>query len=377
MKYCRRCVIPDTRPNGFFDEEGVCAACRYAASRKNLSYANKLEELSEYIAPILSASRDSQWDCIVGVSGGKDSTRQALWVREKLGLNPLLVCVAYPPRQISEIGANNLSNLNDLGFDLYVLGPAPIQSAKLVREAFFRFANWCKATEMALFSGVPRLAHQVGVKLIFWGENPALQVGDQGTLGFSEWDGSNLMNSNTLQGGELGWFREVLGREELLEMYRYPSRDELEINGIRTVFLGPAWEDWSAETNSMLAAVYGFSPRGGDPLDTGDTLGTQMVDEDWTIVNYLLKFYKLGFSRGSEYASELIRQGHITRADGVLIAEKLDGACSETYIETFCEYIDIEVARFWETVNKFANPTLFRRTAKRPEKLFTVGQGLR
>jgi N-acetyl sugar amidotransferase len=370
------CLIPDTRPNGKFDEAGVCVACSYAFSRRNLNFDAKFNELREFIAPILSRPNVSEWDCIVGVSGGKDSTRQALWVREKLKLHPLLVSVAYPPRQISEIGARNLSNLNNLGFDLYVLGPGPAQSKKLVREAFFRFGNWCKATEMALFSGVPRLAHQLGVGLIFWGENPALQVGDQGTLGFSEWDGSNLMNSNTINGGDLGWFKEVVPQEELLEMYRYPSRSEIDETGIRTVFLGPAWEDWDARSNSMVSTAYGFTPRGGDPLNTGDLLGTQMVDEDWTIVNYLLKFYKLGFSRASEYASELIRQGELTREEGIAIAEEFDGACADEYVQTFCDYIEIEVAQFWDAVNSFANPILFERTDSRPQKLFTVGKGI-
>lgn len=374
MRYCQRCVIPDTRPLGEIGVKGFCTACEYAEQRQTEDFSQKLEDLKAYIQPILQNNRNKTWDCIVGVSGGKDSTRQALWVREKLGLNPLLVSVAYPPRQISRIGAENLSNLNRLGFDLYVLGPAPQLSRKLVREAFFRFANWCKATEMALFAGVPRLACQLEISLLFWGENPALQVGDLGTLGSSEWDGSQLINSNTIGGGGLEWFMDVAGDAALLEMYKFPSKPELEKAGIRTVFLGPAWADWSAETNSRVSLVHGFTPRGGDPEDTGDPLGTQMVDEDWTIVNFLLKFYKLGFSRGSEYASELIRAGAISRSEGIRLAERLDGACSDRYVESFCHYIEIEVADFWAVVRRFANSKLFDTSLPgRPRKLFSIG----
>ena len=80
-------------------------------------------------------------DCIIGVSGGKDSTRQALWVRDKLGLNPLLVCLTYPPEQVSERGVDNLSNLIELGFDVHVLSPAPETWRKLMAAAFRRFTN--------------------------------------------------------------------------------------------------------------------------------------------------------------------------------------------------------------------------------------------
>lgn len=377
MKYCSKCVIPDTRPQGKFDGAGVCYPCLYAEQRNSIDFELKLMELRELISHSLPPNTETpKWDCIVGVSGGKDSTRQALWAREKLGLNPLLVSVAYPPRQISHIGTKNLSNLNRLGFDLYVLGPSPVLSRELVREAFLSFSNWCKATEMALFSGVPRLAHQLGINLILWGENAALQVGDQGAMGQSEWDGNNLINSNTLGGGNLDWFHEVADNPGKLAMYRYPSKAELVDGNIKTIFLGPAWSDWSSEVNSFFSIVNGFLPRGGEPVDTGDPLGTQMVDEDWTIVNFLLKFYKLGFARASEYASEKIRSGQITREEGIEIAENLDGACSEDYISTFCEYIGIGQDLFWATVRKSANADLFDLSGEKPVKRFRVGVGL-
>ena len=83
-----------------------------------VNYEERLEELKNIIRKLTAKKRNNRWQCIVGV-GGKDSTRQALWVREKLNLNPLLVSVAYPPKQISQIGADNLSNLIKLNFDTY------------------------------------------------------------------------------------------------------------------------------------------------------------------------------------------------------------------------------------------------------------------
>jgi len=374
LTYCINCLTPNTRPHGRFNEQGICSACEFSTISNATNYEHRLAELSSLIRKVQKGRTPIRWDCIVGVSGGKDSTRQALWVREKLGMNPLLVCVAYPPRHVAQRGVDNLSNLCSQGFDLMIIGPAPRLSRDLVREAFLRFGNWLKATEMSLFAGVPRIAVEKKIPLIFWGENPALQVGDMATLGASIWDGNNLIKSNTLAGGDLAWFKEVSGGEQFLNMYKFPSSNELAKAKVQTIFLGPAWKDWSNDVNSRFSLTYGFKYRGGDPKDTGDASGTSMVDEDWVIVNYLLKYYKLGFSRATERANELIREGLLSREEGIRFVELYDDGCSDRYIDEFCSYIGLTTNDFWATVRKFANPLLFDISGDtRPVKKFNVG----
>jgi N-acetyl sugar amidotransferase len=374
LTYCRSCLTPNTRPNGKFNGQGICRACEFYRLGDHVNYDARFQELQAIVARKTRTTRRSRWQCIVGVSGGKDSTRQALWVREKLGLNPLLVSVAYPPRQITHVGAANLSNLIKLGFDTLVVGPAPRLSCDLFREAFLRFCNWNKATEMALFSAVPQIAIDRKIPLILWGENPALQVGDMGTLGESIWDGSKLVNSNTLAGGDLAWFREIAGTDRRLSPYKFPSRQALARAGVQTVFLGPAWKDWSFEINSRIAISHGLTHRPDGPENTADTLGTSMIDEDWMVVNMLLKYYKLGFSRGTEQANTFIRRGLLTRAQAILHAEKYDGACGPHYIDSFCRYIGITEAAFWANVLKFAHPQLFDCASGRPVPRFKIGE---
>ena len=376
MIYCRRCITPITRPNGRFNAEGVCSACEFSDISSSANYLARFQELSGIVWKKTRTNRPSRHNCIVGVSGGKDSTRQALWVRDKLGLSPLLVSVAYPPRHISQIGADNLANLISLGFDTMVLGPAPRLSRELVRAAFLRFCNWCKATEMALFAGVPQIAIERRIPLILWGENPALQVGDMGTLGASIWDGQNLVNSNTLAGGDLTWFLEVAGSDRRLSPYKFPTREALDKAHIQTVFLGPAWEDWSLLNNSCVGIANGLTHRLAGPEATGDLYGTSMIDEDWVTVNMLLKFYKLGFSRGTGIANQFIRAGMITREEGIAYAEKYDDACDPEYLSGFCKYIGITETEFWAHVKKFAHPELFDLSGPRPVRRFRPGYGL-
>ena len=124
MRYCKKCLTRST-PECTFDSDGVCIACQYSGSTQTKKPKVRLDELIQKIRLTKNKiRRTSQYDCIVGVSGGKDSTRQAHWVRDRLGLNPLLVCASYPPLQMSEIGAQNLSNLLSMNFDLISLTPA-------------------------------------------------------------------------------------------------------------------------------------------------------------------------------------------------------------------------------------------------------------
>jgi hypothetical protein len=157
MKYCIRCLQPDTRPNTRFTDAGICPACDYFERLQHVDWQERFERMQDVLAQF-PRQPGQYFDCIIGVSGGKDSTRQALWVRDKLGLRPLLACLSYPPEQVTERGVDNISNLIELGFDVVISAPAPQTWRNLMRESFARFTNWAKSTELALFSSVPQLA---------------------------------------------------------------------------------------------------------------------------------------------------------------------------------------------------------------------------
>ena len=111
MKYCINCLQPDTRPNSKFTSDLTCSACDYFEQLKHVDWQERYEILLALLHDFkIKRVRKNRFDCIIGVSGGKDSTRQALWVRDKLGLNPLLACLNYPPEQVTQRGVDNISN---------------------------------------------------------------------------------------------------------------------------------------------------------------------------------------------------------------------------------------------------------------------------
>ncbi|MEP1744163.1 MAG: N-acetyl sugar amidotransferase [Kangiellaceae bacterium] len=374
MKYCKKCLTTNLRPNSLFTD-GVCIACNYSESEHECNEALKLKLLQEKIRTSRQKQRNKgAYDCIVGVSGGKDSTRQAHWVRDRLGLRPLLVCCAYPPKQMSKIGAKNLSNLIELGFDIIVATPAPKTAAHLALESFRQFGNVCKSTEMSLFSTVPRLAIQLGVNTIFWGENPALQVGDAAVEGFDEFDGNNLRRLNTLTAGGTKWLRDGVKSAYLAEHYLYPNEIEFEKKKINIFYLGPAWDDWSNEDNSIYASLQGLTLRPGEELETGDLSNASMLDEEFTNINMMLKYYKFGFGRATDTVNEKIRLGQMSREQAIKVVEQYDGLCSDRIIQSFSNYVGISEVEFWNTANSWVNSDIFEISpGARPIRKFVVG----
>lgn len=122
MKYCARCLQPDTRPGTCFDKHGICPACNYHAGLEQVDWDERRRELDEVVA-FGRVNNHSGYDCIIGVSGGKDSTRQAIFVKEVLGMNPLLVNLSYPPEQVTQRGVDNVSNMIRHGFDCLSINP--------------------------------------------------------------------------------------------------------------------------------------------------------------------------------------------------------------------------------------------------------------
>lgn len=376
MKYCKECLQPDTRPNIIFTEEGICPACNYFHELKHVDWQERYDILMDLMDEFPKGKKH-QFDCIIGVSGGKDSMRQALFVRDKLGMNPLLACLSYPPEQVTERGVDNISQLINLGFDCVLVAPAPQTWQKLMRHSFDRFTNWARSTELALFSSVPQLAIRYDIPLIFWGENPGLQLGDMKTLGRTGYDGNNLRNMNTLSGGALDWILEMHGDNGDLMSYKYPDLEEFEKAKIQIVYLGWFLGDWSLVNNASYSCLNGLDIRDDTVENTGDLYGVTALDEDWVTLNQMIKYYKFGFGRVTDYVNEEIRLGRMTREQGIETVSKYDHSCGDSYISSFCQYIDITKQEFWKQVHASVNLDLFSISDDgHIQPKFVVGEGI-
>lgn len=351
---------PDTRPGIKFDSNGVCPACRYFESLNQVDWHERRKELDEIVHWGKNHNK-SGYDCIIGVSGGKDSTRQALFVKDVLKMNPLLVSLGYPPDQITQMGVDNASNLIKHGFDCITINPAPQLWKKLMYKSFFLGTNWAKSTELALFSSVPKLAIAYQIPLLWWGENAALQLGDLNVMGKNGSDGNNLRKQNTLNGADYKWLLSEKVKKNNVLQYIYPSEREMEDANLKIIFLGYFWKDWSSIDNGNFAALRGLEIRKEHPRDIQDLNGTSSLDEEWVSMNQMIKYLKFGFGRITDYVNEEIRNSRLTRDEAIEFVEKFDGKCAEKYIDSFCEFIEISKIDFWKHVDKSVNRNLFDR----------------
>ena len=374
MIYCEKCLQPDTRPNTIF-ENNCCPACIYHNQIERVNWDARKLDLDQICSEIKKTS-SGYYNCIIGVSGGKDSTRQSLYVRDKLGLNPLLVCLSMPHEQMSKRGADNISNLIELGFDVEMVSPSAPKWKELKREGFIKFVNSFRSTELTLFATVPKIAIQKNIKWIFWGENPALQVGDLKAMGRNGWDGNNVIAANTLSSGHQ-WMLDNGHLNELLNFYTYPSKKEFEQNNLQIVYLGWFLGNWSEVENGLYSVTKGLTTR-TDPVNrTADLYGITALDEDFTPINQYIKYLKFGFGRITDYVNEDIRSGRCTREEGIKVVEQYDGAHDSYYIKSYCDYLQISIKFFNETIYPVINKKLFSINNGIITPEFRVGYGLK
>ncbi len=356
MKYCKKCVQPDTRPNIRFDNEGVCPACRYMETLPQVDWEARQVVLKDLVART-QVNNHSGYDCLIGVSGGKDSTRQAMYARDVLGLKPLLVCCTYPPEQLTERGAHNLSNLITLGFDTIIVHPDPVVWKRLMRRGFLEHGNWAKSTETALYATIPRMGIAYQIPLAFLGENPATHFGELGT-GSLTWDANQFKNTNTIKGGHSIWVGDGVSEQNLVP-YQFPSDEEMAWANIQVAYLGYFISDFTKFDNGAFAVKHGLQERTDTPEERGALHAFESLDEDFVVVNQMIKYLKYGFGKVTDEVSELIRHGHMTRDEGMEIVKKYDGKCSPEYIRRFCEYIEISEEKFWEVAESYRNKDIF------------------
>lgn len=356
MKYCKKCLQPDTRPGIVFDEHGVCAACNYQDQVYHTidweARQKKLHEIAEW-----AKSKKAPYDCVIGVSGGKDSTFQALYAKEKLGLHVLLV--NCEPDGITEVGKKNIENLISKGFDCIKIRTDPKVCKILARKSFYEYGNIVKPSEYPLWVSAFRIALSFDIPLIVQGENAALTLGvskNQSTDG----DAFNVTELNTLAGCTAEeWIGEGVTEKDLY-FYQFPDKKLFAEKDIKAIWLQYYVKEWSQVYNADFAIARGLMGRTTEKLeDIGRYRRYTALDSDIQIVNQMLKYLKLGFGFATDEACYDIREGRLSRDEAKWLVEQYDGKCGKHYIKDACDYMGITVEEFWKETDKWVNKDLF------------------
>ena len=360
LTYCKHCVMPSTKPDLRLDEDGVCNACRSYENRKDVNWNARHNELLQVLEKYRVGSR-SNWDCIVPVSGGKDSTYQVVRVLQ-LGLNPL--CVTSSTCDLSNLGRQNLENLKRLGVDHVEMSPNPLIRAKLNRLGLMQVGDISWPEHVGIFTIPVRAAVQFNVPLIVWGENSQNEYGGPAVAA-----GDNVLNRRWLEefGGLLGMrVSDMIGMEGIEEKhlisYTYPSDAELSRVGVTGLFLGH-YLPWDGLSNALIAQANGFVSYG--KTVEGSMVNYENLDNHQTGIHDYFKFLKFGFGRATDLACLHIRRGRLTRQDGLDAVKRLDGLFPWEYLgkslEDILKPLDISLDEFIRLCDKFTNKKIFKR----------------
>ena len=351
MRICKRCIQPDSRPGIYFNEDGVCGACLWEDEKKSIDWNSREKELQES-EKWANNTNKGNYDCVIGVSGGKDSTRQVIVARDDLDLDCLLV--NCEPEGITNIGRKNIENLKNQGFDVITIRPNPKIMKKLIKYDFYKNLNPVQATEFPLYCSTYVIAEKFQIPLIIQGENPGLTLGTSLT-GVGK--NSNSLNANKLQTLSKGIdeYLQIDGvTKKDLFFFKY-NREILEENNVKGIWLQYFLKEWSFRGNAEFSKKYGFVYRDEnfDPNSIGTFMPFARLDSDMVSVNQMFKQIKFGFGQCMDDACYDLREGRITRDEAIELVKKYDGKCDQKYIEQFCEYIEISIDEFWKNVEKF------------------------
>jgi len=355
MKICTKCVMPSTKPDLHFDENGVCDACNSQYDKNhNIDWEQREKEFLELIKKY---KINSDYDCVIGVSGGKDSTYQVIKILE-LGLNPL--CVCFEPTIPTKIGKKNLENLNNLGVDLIHIKRNPIVYKKLAKEAFMRTGDNEWQHHIGLFTTTPKIAVNFNIPLIIWGESPQLEYGGPATS-----KTRNKLDRQWLEefGGLLGnRISDMIGVDNLnqrdLSLYTYPSDEDINRVGVTGLFLGYYFK-WDLREVVKKAKEYGFSTQDRPVETTYENF--ENLDCYSNHLHDYLKYVKYGFGRATDNACLDIRLGYITREEGVRLVNKYDGIPPKKAIKEYLNYTGFTHTEFDKIVDSYTNKRIFKR----------------
>lgn len=376
MKYCIKCLYPNTKPDLWFDEKGVCSACLAFKERDNIDWDVREEEFKALCSFI--KDKEFIYDCIVPVSGGKDSHYQIIKALE-YGLTPLAITATTD--DLSSIGRSNLDNISKLGIDHIEVTTNTKLRRKINKYTLQEVGDISWAEHVTIFTIPIKEALLRSIPLIIWGENSQNEYG-----GPKKHQVTNVLNSNWLQefGGLNGLRVQDLVDQNiatLKELHQYRMPPLIEYHKKIGVFLGHFFP-WDGMHNAEVASRHGFKRY--PELVEGTGVDYENLDNYQTGIHDYFKYLKYGFGRATDIACNKIKRGYITRSEGIDFVEQFDGTFPSHYLgipaSNILGKINVSVEEFKVICDKFTSKQLFNVRlvhSRGPTPKFVVGKGIK
>jgi imidazoleglycerol phosphate synthase cyclase subunit len=360
VSWCTKCVYPSLSATPMeFDRSGVCMGCRMAEMRVDTP-PQEWARRKGILVDILERARSpdgSRHDCVIGVSGGKDSYFQTHYIKNVLGYNPLLV--TYYGNNYTPAGERNLRRMAEVfDVDHIIYTPGIELLKKLNRLGFVVMGDMNWHNHVGIATLPLRIAAQNRVPVVVYGEHGYADLCGQFSMNdFVEWTYRNRLE-HFARGYEWNY---MVGREGItssqMAAYQYPSDQQIFELGLRSIYLGN-YVPWDGNANAkLMREKYGFE-FGDLPFERTYRRASNLDDMHENGAHDYLKFIKFGYGRCTDHASKDIRLGSISRNEGIALVRKHD-AVRPSDIARWCEYVGMGREEFDAIADTFRDPRVW------------------
>lgn len=354
MKYCTKCVMPDTRPGISFNSAGVCSACQAYENRKKTDYKKRFEELKELCNKYRGMNGPNNYDCMIAVSGGKDSHYQVYVMKELMGMNPLLVSVEdnFP---MTDAGMHNVKNISEeFGCDIISMKPNIKAQKIIMRYTFEKYGKPTYFTDRYIYTYPLHMAIKFNTPLLVYGENVSYEYG-----------GSDAKETYSAREQIYNGVGHGIPTEELLRdgvtlkdlNFFEPPADE-DLQKLDPIYLS-YFIKWNSYENFLFAKSRGFHDLTHEWNRTHHIEQFDQVDSRAYLIHPWLKYPKFGHASATDYAARFVRYGMLTRDEAFDLVKKHDHNLDPLAVRDFCEFVGYKESEFWKIINEKFNTDIF------------------
>ncbi|MBU1255444.1 N-acetyl sugar amidotransferase [Patescibacteria group bacterium] len=354
MKYifCKKCLMPNTRPGSIFNKKGVCQACLNYKKRKIIDWGGREKELENLCDKY--RRDDGYYDCIIPVSGGKDSHFLVYTMKVKMGMNPLLITVGDPFTK-TKAGLSNFRNLEDRFDCNHILFNISIDLfRRATRIAFEETGEALKFIEYAIYTIPTLLAQKLDIPFVIFGENSAYEYGSTDKDFYLATPIVKSI-SDKLEKDKQWWIKKGLTLNEVNSIQLDKNKPLPEV--IYMSYFRP----WSSVINLGIAKKYGFKDLTNEWKREGCIENFEQIDSIAYMVHLWLKYPKFGFQRTSDIASRRVREGNISLSEAKKLIKENDHKLDQLALKDFIDLLKYTPTQFWDIVEKMWNREMFKK----------------
>lgn len=354
--FCKKCTMSNQRPRITMDENGVCSACNYAEEKKKFDWNLREKELIELCNR--HRKNDGSYDVIVPCSGGKDGGFVAHQLKYKYGMNPL--CVTWAPLLPTKIGRENLDNFIRIGGFDHIMGTPNGKVQRLMTKlAFLHLGDPFQPFIYGQTNYPLKMAVQHKISLIMYGENGEVEYG--GDMKNAYRPDREIKDHDKHYFSNMPpefWLDHGVTDKDIMP-YKAPKYDEIKENKTEIHFFG-YYKYWDPQENFYYCVENnGFTPN--TERSEGTYSKYASLDDRIDGYHYYLGFIKFGIGRATSDTAHEIRDGKITRDEGIALVKKYDGEFPQKYFNDFLEFTGVSEEQFWQVIDSWRSDHIWKK----------------